>query len=727
MDLDRYQRKIANAQEASVANNRKRLAEAEEEAKRKENEDEASPGPPQNFPPAGASHSTEGLAAASTRNPIPVEPQWSSQWARIYVTDAKIVDPKGDEIGGDGATKMSDTKDENSYVVKLTINYDCIRRICVQRLKKNKKITSLKNNIKISELRKLSIEYLEGKTVDDETTTTSPNQKLGSKLKEPYQDYDVALTYVDEDGDEITMSSDMELVQALYDLKITNQRTHVLCVNAIVSRDGGKDFYPLGSLRVACLKSYASQRARAGANQIRKYLFQDDTQLAKAIQMSFVTLAGEEAKRNSQKEKDKNKDEQDENLLDICVQSDGKIAKEEHHCDDSFIFHEETAVRLVEEPDRKIERSSDDDWSVVSDEIENLRPPSSATGEKSRRGVLSIQKIQDDCQRQAGGDAKKGKTMENSYIVGEVVGSGAFSTVHRVEHCASEQSYVMKCVVRTKLPQEDDDALQDEVAILKEFDHVHIVKLYDFFVEPEKYYLVLEEMAGGELFDRIVKKSFYAESDAKDVCKFLLEATKYCHDHNVAHRDLKPENLMLQSLSNDSNIKITDFGFAKRVHAPKSLTTQCGTPGYVAPEILKGMPYDEKADMWSVGVILYILLSGYPPFIEENQKQLFRKIKAGSYKFHKEYWRDISLEAKNFISSLLTVNPDERLSATEALQNAWITGVESHDNNDMGHCDGSIVCHEETAVGIVEKPNRKMERCASEDDWSIISNDIEKC
>mmetsp|Transcript_28764 Transcript_28764/g.57385 ORF Transcript_28764/g.57385 Transcript_28764/m.57385 type:complete len:175 (+) Transcript_28764:70-594(+) len=125
MDLDRYQRKIANAQEASVANNRKRLAEAEEEAKRKENEDEASPGPPQNFPPAGASHSTEGLAAASTRNPIPVEPQWSSQWARIYVTDAKIVDPKGDEIGGDGATKMSDTKDENSYVVKLTINYDC--------------------------------------------------------------------------------------------------------------------------------------------------------------------------------------------------------------------------------------------------------------------------------------------------------------------------------------------------------------------------------------------------------------------------------------------------------------------------------------------------------------------------------------------------------------------------------------------------------------------------
>jgi len=293
-------------------------------------------------------------------------------------------------------------------------------------------------------------------------------------------------------------------------------------------------------------------------------------------------------------------------------------------------------------------------------------------------------KPQDDRPRQAGGDAAKGSLMKNCYSVEEVIGSGAFSTVHRVNHRASRLYYAMKCVIRAKLTQEDDDALQDEVAILKQFDHVHIIKLYDFFVEPEKYYLVLEEMSGGELFDRIVKKSFYTEGDARDLCRFLLEAMKYCHDHNVAHRDLKPENLLLQNSSDDSNIKIADFGFAKRVKEPKSLTTQCGTPGYVAPEILKGQPYDEKADMWSVGVILYILLGGYPPFIEENQKQLFRKIKAGSYEFHKEYWCDVSSEAKNLISSLLTVNPDKRLSATESLQNIWISGKDPLANKDLG-------------------------------------------
>jgi len=285
---------------------------------------------------------------------------------------------------------------------------------------------------------------------------------------------------------------------------------------------------------------------------------------------------------------------------------------------------------------------------------------------------------------QAGGDAAAGKQMKSCYDVAEVIGSGAFSTVHRVHHRASQCSYAMKCVVRAKLTQEDDDALQDEVAILKEFDHVCIIRLYDFFVEPERYYLVLEEMSGGELFDRIVKKSYYNEGDARDLCKFLLEAMKYCHDHHVAHRDLKPENLLLQNTKDDSNIKIADFGFAKRVKKPKSLTTQCGTPGYVAPEILKGLPYDEKADMWSVGVILYILLGGYPPFIEENQKLLFRKIKQGAYEFHKEYWADVSSEAKNLISSLLTVDPDRRLSANEALRNVWISGEEPLSHKDMG-------------------------------------------
>jgi len=129
----------------------------------------------------------------------------------------------------------------------------------------------------------------------------------------------------------------------------------------------------------------------------------------------------------------------------------------------------------------------------------------------------------------------------------------------------------------------------------------------------------------------------------------------YLHERKIAHRDLKPENLLLRSVEDDAAIKIADFGFAKKVTS-KKLTTQCGTPGYVAPEILEGVPYDESADMWSVGVILYILLGGYPPFHEDNQKELFKKIRKGSFEFHTEYWSQISDDAKDLIRGLLTVS-----------------------------------------------------------------------
>jgi calcium/calmodulin-dependent protein kinase (CaM kinase) II/calcium/calmodulin-dependent protein kinase I len=139
----------------------------------------------------------------------------------------------------------------------------------------------------------------------------------------------------------------------------------------------------------------------------------------------------------------------------------------------------------------------------------------------------------------------------------------------------------------------------------------------------------------------------------------------------VAHRDLKPENLLLVG-AGDSDIKIADFGFAKRVERPNSLTTQCGTPGYVAPEILEGTPYDTRADMWSLGVIVYILLGGYPPFIEQNQRDLFRKIRKGQYEFHEEYWGQVSTDAKDLIASLLTVNPSKRCTPEGSLTNKWI-------------------------------------------------------
>lgn len=237
---------------------------------------------------------------------------------------------------------------------------------------------------------------------------------------------------------------------------------------------------------------------------------------------------------------------------------------------------------------------------------------------------------------------------------------------------SSGDSYAIKIVTKSKLTDEDEAALKDEIIVLKEMQHTNIIRLYDVFEEKEYYYLVTEKMTGGELFDRIVQKSYYNEKEARDTCIILFQAIQYCHSKQVAHRDLKPENLLLQSADNDSNIKIADFGFAKKVSKPNSLTTQCGTPGYVAPEILEGVPYDTRADMWSLGVIVYILLGGYPPFIEQNQRDLFRKIRKGQYEFHEEYWGQVSKEAKNLISSLLTVKMDKRLQADQSLNHSWI-------------------------------------------------------
>lgn len=243
-----------------------------------------------------------------------------------------------------------------------------------------------------------------------------------------------------------------------------------------------------------------------------------------------------------------------------------------------------------------------------------------------------------------------------------------------VTHRVNKNNYAAKILTKAKLTKVDEIALRDEISILKSIENPHVIYLYDVFDDKSYYYLVTELMLGGELFDRIVAKSSYNEKDARDVCKILYSALQYCHSKGIAHRDLKPENLLLMSKTDDKNIKIADFGFAKRVTGSKCLLTQCGTPVYVAPEVLLGVPYGVKADMWSVGVITYILLGGYPPFIEKNQRELFKKIKRGQFEFHNKYWRHISPEAKDLIAGLLTVDPAKRLSAETALHNSWITG-----------------------------------------------------
>mmetsp|Transcript_6064 Transcript_6064/g.11062 ORF Transcript_6064/g.11062 Transcript_6064/m.11062 type:complete len:554 (-) Transcript_6064:486-2147(-) len=262
--------------------------------------------------------------------------------------------------------------------------------------------------------------------------------------------------------------------------------------------------------------------------------------------------------------------------------------------------------------------------------------------------------------------------IEQKYKIEEKLGEGAFAVVKKATNRQTGKVYAIKIVDRSNLDRNMEDALKDEIFILNELNHSHIMGLDDVIVTINNYFLVTEYLEGGELFDRIVDKNSYTESEARDCCRIVFDGLAYCHRKGVVHRDLKPENLLLQYKHSDSEIKIADFGFAKVAPAENSLTTICGTPGYVAPEILRKQKYGSKADMWSMGVIVFILIGGYPPFYAETERDIFRLTVAGKFSFDEAHWGHISPGAKDFISSMLTTNPSKRASAEEVLRHTWM-------------------------------------------------------
>jgi calcium/calmodulin-dependent protein kinase I len=286
---------------------------------------------------------------------------------------------------------------------------------------------------------------------------------------------------------------------------------------------------------------------------------------------------------------------------------------------------------------------------------------------------------------------RKGKPQHKSvltlYDLKEELGSGAYSTVFRgtpKKAGTKDQptAVAVKRVAKKELATEEDvEALLLEVGILGQVHHPHIMRLYGFYEDTDFYNVVSEIVEGGELFDRIVQRNHYDERHARDLSVVFLQTLDFLHSHGIAHRDLKPENLLLSNKTDDCDIKIADFGFAK--HTSERLDTVCGTPDYIAPEVcalleLKGVPrekrpcYGTKCDIWSAGVIFYILLAGYPPFFDENRKKLFRKIKSGRFEFHDQYWGSVSPEAKDFIRKCLTVDPNVRWSAKQLLSHPWV-------------------------------------------------------
>lgn len=205
----------------------------------------------------------------------------------------------------------------------------------------------------------------------------------------------------------------------------------------------------------------------------------------------------------------------------------------------------------------------------------------------------------------------------------------------------------------------------------------NIVDLIDVYETEQRVYLVMELLTGGELFDRIVNKypNGYSEVVAAELCKKIVNSVKYLHSLGIVHRDLKPENLLYASESNDSDIKITDFGLAKIANGEFLLKTACGTPNYVAPEVLLNEGYDSSVDMWSIGVILYILLCGFPPFYSENTPELFEQIINGSYDFPSPYWDKVSSSAKDLVTKLLQVDPKRRFTPEQVLSHPWIKNL----------------------------------------------------
>jgi serine/threonine protein kinase len=277
--------------------------------------------------------------------------------------------------------------------------------------------------------------------------------------------------------------------------------------------------------------------------------------------------------------------------------------------------------------------------------------------------------------------AKVGQTFKDFYTLQHEIRSGSHATIYHGKTIEGNGDFAIKAFKRNG--PKNDSKVMNEVAILHSLRHFHIVKLLDFFEERTYFYLIMERMIGGDVFEKIVEKTQYTEKDARDLVKDLLHAVEYIHGRGVAHRDLKPQNLLLVTENDDTSIKICDFGFAKRVHTPQSLFTRCGTPTYVAPEILKNHPHDISVDMWSVGVIIYVVLVGYPPFIDEDQKRLFEKIRHGVFEFYPEDWDPVSEDAKDLIRKCLVVDPCNRFTVSEALEHIWIVG--GNDDDLMDH------------------------------------------
>lgn len=273
-------------------------------------------------------------------------------------------------------------------------------------------------------------------------------------------------------------------------------------------------------------------------------------------------------------------------------------------------------------------------------------------------------------------------SVTQKYKLLEILGSGGFGQVWKAHLKGSPKTLrAVKIIIKSKTNNEEISRIKEEVKIMSKIDHPNVVSFYEYFEDSSKLYIVSEICDGGELFDKIIEKTTFSEKEAKNIIKQMLGAIKFCHQHGIIHRDIKPENIVFASKTSDV-VKVIDFGCSVEFNKDDIQDEKIGTPYYIAPEILKGH-YDKKCDLWSIGVILYILLTGYPPFNGEGNKKILDKVSKGVYKTNRKELKKVSKNAKDLISKLLTFDHKKRITSTEALEHQWFKSDEKDEATNL--------------------------------------------
>lgn len=306
-------------------------------------------------------------------------------------------------------------------------------------------------------------------------------------------------------------------------------------------------------------------------------------------------------------------------------------------------------------------------------------PASRESGEPIDATTEMAEEFSDDEEDiESAGEAKAGETFDDLYTTGEILGKGGFSNVLLATHTRANVKFAAKIIDRARMKRKGaSDMLENEIPNMKLLKECpHICRIQDAFLDDSICHLVVELLSGGELFNCIIEKGSFSEREARDVSISILNGLEFMHSKRIVHRDMKPENLILKTKGKFNSVKLSDFGFCKLLEKKNGCRTLCGTPGYLAPEVLERWPaYDVECDMFSFGVILFLLLGGYLPFDPNSSNDanaIFERTRNGEYKFYPTRWNNISASAKELVAQCLNKNPSKRMTAKKALNHKWM-------------------------------------------------------